>query len=67
MSFFKVSIEKKEKIESRKIDAFEYMERVLKVHVEEGEKSVIVFDELQKLKEEYLNGDSRRRPVIPSS
>ncbi len=56
MSFFRVSVEKKEKIESRKIDAFEYMERVLRGHAEDGKKPVIVFDELQKLKEVYLNG-----------
>ena len=64
MSFFKVSVEKKKKIESRKIDAFEYMEKVLEKHRLEGKKPVIVFDELQKLKEIYLNGDSRQRPLV---
>ena len=63
MSFFKVSVKRKEKIERRKIDAFEYMERVLKKHVQEGKKPVIVFDELQKLKDIYLNGGSQR-PLI---
>ncbi len=63
MSFFRVSVEKKEKIEQKKIDAFEYMERALKKHLQEGRKPVIIFDELQKLKDIYLNGGSQR-PLI---
>ncbi len=63
MSFFRVSVEKKEKIEQKKIDAFEYMERALKKHLREGRKPVIIFDELQKLKDIYLNGRNQR-PLI---
>ncbi len=63
MSFFRVSVEKKEKIEQKKIDAFEYMERALKKHLQEGRKPVIIFDELQKLKDIYLNGRNQR-PLI---
>ena len=39
------------------------MERVLKKHIQEGKKPVMVFDELQKLKDIYLNGGSQR-PLV---
>ena len=45
-------------------DALEVMERELGKDVDEGKKPVIVFDELQKLKEIYLNGDARQRPLV---
>ncbi len=59
--FFKVSIESKKLMEERRLDPFVYMEEVLK---EEGKKGVIVFDELQKLKDVYLSGDSKQRPLV---
>ena len=40
------------------------MEEELGKDVENGKRSVIVFDELQKLKEVYLNGDERQRPLV---
>ncbi len=63
MSFFKVSVESKKKIGQKKIDAFEYMERILEKHALEKRTPVIVFDEIQKLKEVYLN-DGKQRPFI---
>ncbi len=58
LSFFKVSSTKKRMIEEKKMDPFVYMSEELK---RQKERPVIVFDELQKLKEVYLNG---QRPLV---
>ncbi len=59
--FFKVSMESKRMIEEKRLDPFIYMEEVLKKQEKTG---IIVFDELQKLKEVYMNGESRQRPLV---
>ncbi len=53
------------KVLSKEYDAFEIMENQLSKSkdVEKGLKPVIVFDELQKLKEVYMNG-GEQRPLV---
>ncbi len=63
MSFFKIGLKDKKLIEERRIDPFKYMADMMRKDLEEGKKPVIVFDELQKLKDIYLNGGSQR-PLI---
>ncbi len=52
--FFKVELSTKELIENKRLDPFVYMEEMLKGQEKIG---VIVFDELQKLKDVYMNGN----------
>jgi len=56
MQFFKVELETRELMESKRLDPFVYMEEVLKGQEKIG---VIVFDELQKLKDVYINGERK--------
>ncbi len=63
MSFFKISFKRKKLIEERRIDPFRYMADMMRKDLEEGKRPVVVFDELQKLKDIYLNGGSQR-PLI---
>ena len=61
LSFFEVETEHKKLLEQRRIDPFKYMADVLR----ESEKTgIIVFDEIQKLKDVYLNSPSNQRPLI---
>ncbi len=59
-SFFKIGLKDKKLIEEKRIDPFKYMADVMRKDLEEGKRPVIVFDELQKLKDIYLNGGSQR-------
>ena len=56
MQFFKVELSTKELMESKRLDPFVYMEEVLKGQEKIG---VIVFDELQRLKDVYINGERK--------
>ncbi len=47
-----------------KENPFSYMRRELERVRERGLRPVIVFDELQKVKEVYMNGESRQRPLV---
>ncbi len=62
-SFFKISLKDKKMIEERRIDPFKYMADMMREDKAKGLTPVIVFDELQKLKDIYLNGGSQR-PLI---
>ncbi len=64
LSAFEIDASEMVKLLRKELDAFEVMERELGKVVEAGKKPVIVFDELQKLKEIYLNGDARQRPLV---
>ena len=57
---FKVKRKVMEEIKRKEVDAFRYMERRMAY---KGKRGIIVFDELQKLKDIYLNGESQR-PLI---
>jgi len=63
--FFKVELSTKELIENKRLDPFVYMEEMLKGQEKIG---VIVFDELQKLKDVYMNGNGDgqkpQRPLV---
>jgi len=65
LKFFKVELSTKELIESRRIDPFVYMEEELRGQEKIG---IIVFDELQKLKDVYMNGNGEdknpQRPLV---
>ena len=63
MSFFKIGLKDKKLIEERRIDPFKYMADIMRENKERGLTPVIVFDELQKLKDIYLNGGNQR-PLI---
>ncbi len=60
LASFKVKASLKNEFYSKLADPFEYMEAVLR---KSRKKHVIVFDELQKLKEVYINGENQR-PVV---
>jgi len=61
---FELDLEEFKKIYSKEEDAFEIMEREL-MRVKAMKKSpILVFDELQKLKEIYLNSPNNQRPLI---
>ncbi len=62
-SFFKIGLKDKKLMEERRIDPFKYMADMMRENKERGLTPVIVFDELQKLKDIYLNGGSQR-PLI---
>ena len=57
---FRVKRKVMEEIKRKEVDAFRYMERKI---ASKGKKGIIVFDELQKLKDIYLNGGSQR-PLV---
>ncbi len=57
---FKVKTALKNEFYSKLADPFEYMEAVLR---KSRKKHIVVFDELQKLKEVYINGENQR-PVV---
>ena len=58
---FRVGKKVYEELRGREIDPFRYMEAVL---MRSGKRHIVVFDELQKLKDVYLNGDSKQRPLV---
>ena len=53
-----------EKVLKKRLDPFEEMRKQLEREKVKGRRPVIVFDELQKLKEVYLNGDDKQRPLV---
>ncbi len=59
--FFKVSNKVKEEIREKKVDPFVYMENILR---NSGKKNIIIFDELQKLKDVYLDVPNNQRLFI---
>ena len=59
--FITAEVEVKRLMKEKRLDPFRYMERVLR---EDEKTGVIVFDELQKLKEVYLNSPSNQRPLV---
>ena len=61
LKFFTVGSEIYKEIKQRQYDPFEYMEEVI---MNSKKKTVIVFDEIQRLKEVYLNSPSNQRQVI---
>ena len=60
---FELDGEELVKVLNREYDAFEIMENQLSKDLEKSLTPVIVFDELQKLKEIYMNGENQR-PLI---
>ena len=58
-NYFEVDAKVIEDIFSLKLNPFEVMEGVIKSKVKKGKKVVIVFDELQKLKDVYINGERK--------
>ncbi len=63
MNFFELDCGELLKVVNKGLDAFEVMEGKLSMDEESGKRPVIVFDELQKLKDIYLNGGSQK-PLI---
>ncbi len=63
MNFFELDGRELLKVVNKELDAFEIMEGRLSEDKSDGKRPVIVFDELQKLKDIYLNGGSQR-PLI---
>ena len=65
---FEVEPQRLEKVLSGKLDAFEEMRKELEKVKRTGKKPVIVFDELQKLKDVYMNGNGdgqkSQRPLV---
>ena len=61
MNFFKVKRAVKEEFKQKRTDPFEYMEGMIR---KAKKKTVIVFDEIQRLKSVYLNSPSNQRQVI---
>ena len=61
LKFFTVGSEVYEEIMQRRYDPFEYMEEEIRGS---KKKTVIVFDEIQRLKDVYLNGPNNQREVI---
>jgi len=57
---FKIKTTLKDEFYSKLADPFEYMEAVLR---KSRKKHIVVFDELQKLKDVYMNGENQR-PVV---
>ncbi len=53
-----------EEIKRKERKPFTEMRKRLEEDRAKGKMPVIVFDELQKLKEVYLNGDSKQRPLV---
>ena len=53
-----------ERFLKKRLDPFEEMRKQLERDRKKGITPVIVFDELQKLKEVFLNGDSKQRPLV---
>ncbi len=64
LGVFEIEPDGLEKLLKGKLDPFEEMRKRLEGEKRRGRIPVIVFDELQKLKEIYLNGDSRQRPLV---
>ncbi|MCD6362454.1 MAG: AAA family ATPase, partial [Synergistetes bacterium] len=65
LGVFEVELSDMDKIFRGELDAFEEMKLILERDSrEEGVTPVIVFDELQKLKEVYLNSPNNQRPLI---
>jgi len=63
--YFEVDADVLKDIFDMKYNPFEVMEGVLKSKkIRTGKMNVIVFDELQKLKEVYLNSPSNQRPLV---
>ena len=60
---FEMEPQNLEKVLTGKLDAFEEMRKELEKVKRTGKTPVIVFDELQKLKDVYMNGESQR-PLI---
>jgi len=58
-NYFEVDANVIEDIFSLKLNPFEVMEGVIKSKEKKGKRVVIVFDELQKLKDVYINGDRK--------
>ena len=65
---FELDGEELTKVLRKEYDAFEIMENQLSKDMEKGSKPVIVFDELQKLKDVYMNGNGDgqkpQRPLV---
>jgi len=53
---FELDVEELEKVLKKEYDAFEVMERELVGEAKRGRVPVIVFDEIQKLRDVYING-----------
>ncbi len=64
LGVFELDIAEIDKVIRGDLDAFEEMRAKLEMEKDQGKIPVIVFDELQKLKEVYLNGDSKQRPLV---
>jgi len=58
-NYFEVDAKVIEDIFSLKLNPFEVMEGVIKSKEKKGKRVVIVFDELQKLKDVYINGERK--------
>ncbi len=64
LGVFEIDVGDMEKVLRGDLDAFEEMRARLERDFEKGKRPVIVFDELQKLREVYLNGEARQRPLV---
>ena len=64
LGMFEIDTDMLEGIRSKKVKPFIEMRKQLEKGRKKGQIPVIVFDELQKLKEVYLNGDTKQRPLV---
>ena len=64
LKVFELEPETLKELKDRKLKPFTEMRKQLERDRKKGMTPVIVFDELQELKEVYLNGDTRQRPLI---
>jgi len=64
LGVFEMEPRKLEKVISGRLDAFEEMRKELEKVRRKGKRAVVVFDELQKVKDVYLSGDSKQKPLV---
>ena len=64
LGFARVSTKIRKAMESKEIDPFNYAIKVFKEINNKGYKPVLVFDEIQELRDLYMNGDAKLRSVL---
>ena len=61
---FKITTEIKKKMEDKELDPFEFMENILIKINKQWYKPVLIFDEIQELKDIYMNWDKQKRALL---
>ena len=61
---FNITTEIKKKMEEKELDPFEVMESILKDINKKWYKPVLIFDEIQELKDIYMNGDKIKKALL---